>query len=72
MWRIDDFVRLYKNCEENYIIDIMRGEGCEITNLEGIAEKNLTEKIERMDQMNGNLRTYFKKVAEDYDKEFII
>ena len=49
MWRIDDFVRLYKNCEEKYIIDIMRGEGCEITNLEGIAEKNLPEKIERMD-----------------------
>ena len=68
MWRIDNFARLYKDFDEKYIVDIMRAEGTEITNLEGEVDKTVCT----YDNINPGLRVYFKKVAEDYDKEFVV
>ena len=68
MWKIDDFARLYKNYTEKYIVDIMRGEGAEILNDEGVLDKT----VETFDRINPGLRVYFKQVALDYDKEFVI
>jgi hypothetical protein len=68
MWKIDDFARLYKNYTEKYIVDIMRGEGAEILNDEGVLDKT----VETFDRINPSLRVYFKQVALDYDKEFVI
>jgi len=46
MWKIDDFARLYKNFEEKYIVDIMRAEGADITNQEGIVDKTVETRAE--------------------------
>jgi len=46
MWKIDDFARLYKNFDEKYIVDIMRGEGADILNQEGVSDKTVETRAE--------------------------